>query len=476
VSRVSVYHSRFFWKIFLTFSAISIVVIAAVGLVIYANLKEHDAAVIDSLAATVSGASIAASFVVLGLSLLLARHVTVPISEIVNVTEALGEGRYDVVVKTLPNDEIGQLGDTVNRISRELNRRIKIISQERAQLSAMLTSLVEGIIAVDDHRNVLFCNQAARDLAFSTDETVRGRPLADLKGFSQLQGIVDDAFSRDAFVRSEMEFEKGKRKIITEVSATKFKGQEASGVIVVLHDITNIRRLERIRRDFVANVSHEIKTPLTSIKGYVETILDHENLGEPETLFRFLSKIDRNVARLESLVHDIISLARIESDEGMIEVVPLDWKPIIHSVLGRHEDALKTKHIKFRTEYPEIPVIVSGDKEAMTQVLENLVSNAVKYTPEGGRITVRLRSDEKFGLMEVEDTGIGIPRKDLDRIFERFYRVDKARSREMGGTGLGLSIVKHLVQGMQGDVAVESEVGVGSLFKVRLALARRANV
>lgn len=290
----------------------------------------------------------------LGIGWTLAKRVSVPVSEMVVVAEALRNGHYEQKVKTLTNDEIGRLGDTLNRLGAELTSKI-----------------------------------------------------------------------------------------------------------------TELQRLENVRRDFVANVSHEIKTPLTSIKGYVETLLGGA-ISDPVNNIRFLEKIDRNAARLTVLVQDILSLAKIEAGEDSLKPVPIEWNPIVTSVIARHEDAIQHKNLKIKVNAQSLPLVVMGDKEAMTQVLDNLLTNAIKYTPEGGRITVTLFSKNGWGKLEVEDTGIGIPTEHLDRIFERFYRVDKARSRELGGTGLGLSIVKHLVGGMSGEIGVESSVGLGSRFTVKL--------
>lgn len=234
--------------------------------------------------------------------------------------------------------------------------------------------------------------------------------------------------------------------------------------------ISELQRLENVRRDFVANVSHEIKTPLTSIKGYVETLLSGA-IDDPAHRIRFLEKIDRNAERLTSLVQDILSLAKIEAGEDSFKPTPIEWNPLITSVISRHEDAIQKKNLRLKVNAPSTPVVVMGDKEAMIQVLDNLLTNAIKYTTEGGKMTVSLSTKAAWGKVEVEDTGIGIPAEHLDRIFERFYRIDKARSRELGGTGLGLSIVKHLISAMGGEVGVDSAVGIGSKFTVKLKLA-----
>lgn len=234
--------------------------------------------------------------------------------------------------------------------------------------------------------------------------------------------------------------------------------------------IGEMQRLENIRRDFVANVSHEIKTPLTSIKGYVETLLNGA-IDDPSHRLRFLEKIDRNTERLSQLVQDILSLAQIEAAEDVFKTQPTDVGPILFSVISRYEDAFSHKGLRLKLNMPDAPMVVMGDKEAMIQVLDNLLTNAIKYTPEGGRVTVSLSTKGEWARIDVEDTGIGISADDLGRIFERFYRVDKARARDLGGTGLGLSIVKHLVMTMGGEVGVESTVGLGSKFSVRLLIA-----
>jgi two-component system phosphate regulon sensor histidine kinase PhoR len=255
--------------------------------------------------------------------------------------------------------------------------------------------------------------------------------------------------------------------IVLDARATPFDTDYQHGVVVVLYDITNLRRLERIRTDFVANVSHELKTPLTSISGFVETLLAGA-IHDEENNIRFLGKIEDQVGRLISLVGDLLSLARIESADDALPVLALDWKPIINSSVRRHTPAMEDKKIECVLDLPDESVVVVGDEEAMTQILDNLLDNAIKYTPSGGSITLRLRREGTKAALAVEDSGIGIPRKDFERIFERFYRVDKARSRELGGTGLGLSIVKHLVRTLHGDIEVESEVGRGSRFTVLL--------
>lgn len=404
------------------------------------------------------------------IGLVLAKRAAVPIAEMVRVCNAMRRGRYDRKVKTLPKDEIGRLGDTLNRLGSELTSQIATISLERAQLKTMLAGMVEGIIAVDDQMHVQFCNRAAYKLLNSDIKDCRGMHLDEVKGFDLLSEIAQSAKTKRELIEDELRIEANSHYRLLEIHASSFKGTGASGVIILLHDVTHIRKLERVRKDFVANVSHEIKTPLTSIKGYVETLLSGA-IDDQEFNRKFLEKIESNANRLMNLVQDILSLARIESQEDVIGLKPTDWVPLAKQVLANYEDIFTEKRLEVKMNELNSPLVVMGDKNAMLQIVDNLVTNAIRYTPVGGKIILSLRKEPGHGVLEVEDTGIGIPRKDIGRIFERFYRVDKARSRELGGTGLGLSIVKHLVSSMDGQITVDSEVGMGSRFTVSLAKA-----
>ncbi len=342
------------------------------------------------------------------------------------------------------------------------------ISAEQAQLRSMLAGMVEGVLAVDTQNSVLFCNRAACQILGMKDFAA-GMRLQDLTDRRDLLELLEAARAGAGAVHREMMLERGSGDLILEAHASLFEGGGTRSVVVVLEDITNLKRLERIRRDFVANVSHEIKTPLTSIKGYVETLLTGA-LFDAQNNVRFLKKIEDHVGRLTNLVQDLLSLANIEAQEGSLPLAPVDWRAVFDSVLRRHEAAIQRNGLTCTSVVePGTPnLTVLGDSEAMTQVLDNLLDNAIKYTPSPGEIRLGLSRENGLVCLEVEDTGIGIPEKDRERIFERFYRVDKARSREMGGTGLGLSIVKHLVQAMHGEVRVESEVGKGTRFSVFL--------
>ena len=231
-----------------------------------------------------------------------------------------------------------------------------------------------------------------------------------------------------------------------------------------------MRRLENLRHEFVANVSHELKTPLSSIKAYSETLLDGA-LDDKRNNERFVQQISEQAERLYQLILDLLSLARIESGSQTFEIETVSAGDVVDDCVARHEEAAAAKGISLTTEPPPAPFELQADEEGVHQMLSNLLSNAINYTPDGGRVTVRWRSEGEEGVIEVADTGIGIAEEDQARVFERFYRVDKARSRELGGTGLGLAIVKHLAHSFAGEVEVESRLGEGSTFRVRLPLA-----
>jgi two-component system phosphate regulon sensor histidine kinase PhoR len=261
-------------------------------------------------------------------------------------------------------------------------------------------------------------------------------------------------------------------KMSVAIQATPLPGEPSPGVVIVMHDTTELRRLESLRRDFVANVSHELKTPLSSIKAYAET-LRNGALDDRQASIKFVERIMEQSERLHHLILDMLSLARIESAQQVVEIVPVSVEEVVQECFAAQRPAADAKQIALVAEPQQPGCLVRADKEGLREILDNLVDNAIKYTSAGGRVAVRWRTtgDAKMVSIEVEDTGIGISAEELTRVFERFYRVDKARSREMGGTGLGLAIVKHLAQSFGGGVSAKSESGQGSRFTVELRLA-----
>jgi two-component system phosphate regulon sensor histidine kinase PhoR len=258
-----------------------------------------------------------------------------------------------------------------------------------------------------------------------------------------------------------------------DVLATPLRGDPPPGVVLVLRDTSELKRLEQMRQQFIANVSHELKTPLSSIKAYTETLLGGAR-HDPVHCEKFLQRIDEQAARLHELIMDMLSLARIESSQSPLEQTTVPMAPVVRRCLADYETQAAARGVRLVSNADECEVAnfsIRGDEEALRQILSNLIDNAIKYTPAGGTVTLGCRRDGPMAVIEVVDTGVGIAPEHHSRLFERFYRVDKARSRELGGTGLGLSIVKHLAQAQGGTVAVASEVGSGSRFTVRLPVA-----
>jgi two-component system phosphate regulon sensor histidine kinase PhoR len=414
----------------------------------------------------VVGAAIGA-FVALVLGLFVARRITAPIAQMTAAAEDLRSGGYGRRVGDLPRDEIGILGDTLNRLSTEVTERIRTISRDDAQLRAVLAGMSEGVVAVDEEDRVVITNAAARRLLGITAQRPEGAKLWELARVSALETILAETRRTGREARADVVIAREGKETKLEVHGSPIP-PPSRGVVIVLTDVTDLRRLESMRRDFVANVSHELKTPLTSIRGYVETLLEGA-IDDSENNVRFLEKVDDHVRRLTHLVTDLLTLARIESEESL-PVERVDLGGVVGDSFARHEASARGKDIRCHEDI-EGTVEVLGDREALVQVVDNLLTNAIKYTPPGGTVTLRTRTNGRMGVLEVLDTGIGIPAKDLDRIFERFYRVDKARSRALGGTGLGLAIVKHLVQRMDGKVSVQSEYGAGTRFTVEVPLA-----
>jgi two-component system phosphate regulon sensor histidine kinase PhoR len=330
--------------------------------------------------------------------------------------------------------------------------------------------MVEGVIAIDAEQTILFANDRAGQMLEFSPKTAAGRKLWAVVRQHIVQDVVQKAITPpgedSAGVRAEFTGSSGKS---LSLHVAQLPGEPTRGAVLVFHDTTELRRLERLRQDFVANVSHELKTPLSVITACVETLIEG-GVDDIEHRGRFLQRIEDETHRLHALILDLLSLARIESGDQALALQALSVSELARACIERHQARTQGKKQTLLLEPPvhDADAQVLADEEALSEILDNLIDNAVKYTPEGGTIHLRWHNENGDCRIEVQDTGIGIPAADLPRIFERFYRVDKARSREVGGTGLGLSIVKHLVQAMQGSVRAESEPGHGSTFIIQL--------
>jgi len=402
------------------------------------------------------------------------RRITDPLRGMTSVAGdiAAGDFTHEVDVRNL--DEVGELGRAINTMTRQLSGRMETIQNDRNKLVAILGSLFEGVVAVDEDERVLHLNHVAADL-LDVDELPEGWIGERVWELTRVREACD-ILSRSMEDKKELSEELvlpgwGVPKVLVlRARPILDKNRSVVGAVLVIHDRTEESRFENVRRDFVANVSHELKTPLTAIRGYVETMVDDEDMPS-EVRGRFLHRVQGQAQRLSSLVTDLLALSRLESREEDQDFQLLDLREVARESIRELSTRAEEKELQLEQEMPEERLPVFGDPEALRQLIDNLLSNAINYTPRGGWVRIRLVSAKDRVLLEVEDGGVGIAAKDLDRVFERFFRVDKARSRELGGTGLGLAIVKHVARSHQGEVSVESELGRGSRFRVSLPAA-----
>lgn len=399
----------------------------------------------------------------------LVRRLTAPIRAMAPVAEAMSRGEYGRSIRALPANEIGILAAALNRLAATTARTITTLSADRAPFETVIRSMTEGVIAIDAHDTILICNAAAAALLDIPEGEPRGRALIDVVRLPEIHELVQRIHHDRGSVDQELMLVRQNREAIVHIHAAAFQGGTLQGAVLVLHDVSELRRLERVRRDFVANVSHEFKTPLTVIHGYVETLLDGD-MDDRAQSASFLRKIDAQVRRLTQMVRDLLELARIESQRQFVATAPVVWHDLLAEVEARWRGRAEAGGLQWQAETSSAPIAVRGDATAMTQIMDNLIDNAIKYTPAPGWIRLRVWSEPPYGVVEVGDSGVGIPEAEHERIFERFYRSDRSRARAIEGTGLGLAIVKHLVLAMHGTVAVQSQEGQGSVFRVSLPL------
>lgn len=457
-----------FWRLFLTYLFLVVLAFGLLGLTIY----QRSPSLFYDLANDVGLAIVALLLVASVPAFVLARLFAQPLAELNEGARRLAAGDFDHKLQVAGGREHTELARTFNEMSDRLAQTFKQLAHDREQLRIILSGMVEGVIAIDEDQRLLFANERAGKLLNFQPADAVGQRLWEVIHARPFREVVAKGLAGTAPHREEFDLPGPNPHTLT-VYVSRFPGPGEPGAVVVIHDTTDIRRLERMRQDFVANVSHELKTPLTIIKSTVEALMDGA-ADDPDLRAEFLNKTMLEADRLQELIQDIMSLARIESGELGLECQAIPLDRAISDCVERHQPRAEAKTLTVIEKPPRDgrPDIAAwADPDALRHVLDNLVDNAIKYTPSGGRIIIRWNARAEYVEFEVEDTGVGIPEKDLPRIFERFYRVDKARSREMGGTGLGLAIVKHLVQAMKGQVKAASTEGKGTTFKVTLPRA-----
>jgi two-component system, OmpR family, phosphate regulon sensor histidine kinase PhoR len=408
-----------------------------------------------------------------------ARMFAARVQRLQRFSQRIAEGDFRPLIREGPRDELSDLADSLNLTAARMDREIRLLSGERNRSSAILRSMVEGVAVIDAEERLVFYNRAFSEILNVDPASAEGRPLIEVIRNSDLLSLIRRALRGDEGLQTDitMGITQTQSFSITaapvkalDVSASgRAPNEKPSGAVVVLHDVTELRRLERVRQDFVANVSHEFKTPLTAIQGFAETLLAGA-LDDPENNRRFLEIIRNHAMRLARLTNDLLKLARIEAGKMELEFSSVGLLELIEACTETTLLKANRKEITLEISVPPQLPAVRGDAALLRDVLQNLLDNAIQYTPPRGHIAVAASATAREAIITVADTGIGIPLADSERIFERFYRVDAARSREAGGTGLGLSIAKHIVEAHGGKLWVESTVGQGSKFSFSLPL------
>lgn len=428
---------------------------------------------------------LAASVVILvigsAVSLAFSKIFAARIERLKDFSKRIAEGDFRPLRGEEQRDELAELAESLNESAARLEETIHSLSRERNRSSAILRSMVEGVAVIDAQERLVFCNQAFSETLNLDPALSEGQPMIEVVRHSDLLGLIRKALQGEEGLQCEVMMGIIQPRSFS-VTAAPVKpleiggaagpaaAEKPSGAVVVLHDVTELRRLERVRQDFVANVSHEFKTPLTAIQGFAETLLSGA-LNDPNNNRRFLEIIRDHAARLARLTDDLLKLARVEAGKLEADFSPVGLAELIEGCAETTLLKASRKQIVLEIAIPPGLPAVRGDASLLREVLQNLLDNAVQYTPAGGRIHVSAAADAHEAVITVSDTGIGIPLADQERIFERFYRVDAARSREAGGTGLGLSIAKHIVESHGGRLWVESDVGRGSKFSFSIPLA-----
>ncbi|MEJ2110117.1 MAG: ATP-binding protein [Acidobacteriota bacterium] len=410
-----------------------------------------------------------------GASLLYFRTISERIKRLQEFSHRVADGDFQPMPRDRKGDELSDLSDSLNRTARELDDSIRTLTEERNQSAAILSSMEEGVVVVGCDQLVIYCNRNFCRSMEVSESGWYGRPILELIRHSDLISYIQKVMAVEQVIRGEVVVGTVRTHSFAVTAAPIRSEGSTTGAVMVLHDISEIKRLERARRDFIANISHEFKTPLTAIQGFSETLLDGA-VEDTKNRDRFLKIIRDHAQRLSRLTEDLLKLAQIEAGQLPYDARFVSLAEIINHCMDTARVKAKRKDLVLESEYANDLPKLYGDLQAFHEILENLLDNAVRYSPTGGTIQVKAAVEESEMVISVSDNGIGIPKVEQERIFERFYRADAARSRESGGTGLGLSIVKHLVEAQGGRILVDSEVGVGSTFYVYIPLQEEPEI
>jgi len=397
----------------------------------------------------------------------IAETVIQPLNDILYASKEITKGNYSKSISVTSKDEVGQLALQFNKMASKLDKTIFDLNNKKLEVESILQSITYGIVAVDNNNKILLINPAAFSV-FNLDSNtkVTGDILSEHIRNNQANLLLKESMEKNTSSECEIKLDEKELLIKTSPISSNYGSCENSGWIISIQDITKIRKLEQLRTEFVSNVTHELKTPITSIRGFIET-LKGGSINNADVALRFLDIIDIEAERLHELIKDILSLSEIENKLGDLDIESVDLNAVVESVFEVMQNIANEKHIDLINNIDE-NVVIKANKNRMKQLILNLIDNAVKYNVPNGSVTVAAKNAGGKVILYVTDTGIGIPSHHIPRIFERFYRVDKGRSRNMGGTGLGLSIVKHIVNLYNGDIKVNSSVDKGTEFIIQL--------
>jgi len=404
--------------------------------------------------------------------LLIVRSFSRPLEEIKAEADALAAGNLGRKLPVHDSEEIGGLAKSLNAIATQLDDRTRTLHRRQSEQEVILTSMLEGVMVVDREERLVNVNPSAARLFGIDLEACLGRSLQEVVRNSELQQLVSRVLGSRAPVQAELVLRGGEQERYMQASGTPLKDEQGqtAGMLVVFNDVTQLQRLENIRREFVANVSHELRTPITLIQGFVETLMDGA-LGHPEEARRFLGIIFDHSKRLDTIIHDLLSLSKIaqEVEQGGFETAEGQVAGVLQSAAALCQPAAEARRVRLEIDCAD-GLAVRMNARLLEQALVNLITNAIKYSEPDTQVRIEARRDGREIAIAVRDQGIGIAAEHLPRLFERFYRVDKSRSRDAGGSGLGLAIVKHVAQAHGGRVAVTSKPGQGSVFNIYLPL------
>jgi len=412
-----------------------------------------------------------ATFFILLLAFYLAAMQAAKIDELTRVAEEISQGNFGRRIPEGNSVGLKKMAEAINQMARSSAKSVTEITSDRNRLAMIFTCMVEGVIDVDLEQKILHINEAAARLLSVNEKACLGKPMWQEIRNQEINNALDEAINTNLVIKTQIQLRQPSGDFIVDVYAATLNDDEGqpSGAVLVLHDITDLKNLERIRTDFVANASHELKTPITAIRGISETLLGDEEV-EKDTLKHFIERVHAQSLRLSQLVGDLMTISRLENSQGRDDFTKINFVDLVRESIKTAQPSADEKGHELKFELTDQDLILYGDRQNLSQLVDNLLDNALKYTPEQGVITVTLRKEDNEVVLDVTDTGIGLSPQFQSRIFERFYRVDKVRSQSLGGTGLGLSIVKNIAEKHGGSVGVKSQIGKGSTFTFRVQL------